>query len=420
MNKYYIWTIGCQMNTADSERLASALEYSGLTSVDTHDKADVIVLNSCVVRQSAEDKVVGTLGMMKAIKRSNPDRVLALMGCMVGPKTDELKARFPYVDVFMKPQEYAPLLDLLSLDTEGCLANLTPIRPDISGYVPVIHGCDLMCTFCIIPFRRGRQVSRPMSDIVREVELLVQRGMREVTLLGQTVDAYGHDLVDETDLADLLYEVSKTDKLVRLGFLTSHPIFMTERIIQAVRDIDKVAERINLPVQSGDDNVLHNMRRRYDLVQYRNLVEKIKSIIPDVSLSTDIIVGFPGESNEEFENTLKLVEDVQFDKIHILKYSERPGTLAARKMVDDVSKEEKQYRFKVLEETQKQISYKKNMSLVGKTLDVLVNGQKGEKWEGRTKSDKLVVFDCNKDFLGEIVNLRIESASAWSLKGALV
>jgi tRNA-2-methylthio-N6-dimethylallyladenosine synthase len=420
MNTYYIWTIGCQMNIADSERLASALEHSGFTPVETHAEADVVVLNSCVVRQSAEDKVVGTLGMMKAAKRSNPNRVLALMGCMVGPKTDELKARFPYVDVFMKPQDYGPLLDLLSLDTEGCLANLTPMRPDISGYVPVIHGCDLMCTFCIIPFRRGRQISRPMTDVVREVELLVERGMREVTLLGQTVDAYGHDLTDEIDLADLLYKVSKTKKLVRLGFLTSHPIFMTERIIQAVRDIDKVAERINLPVQSGDDNVLYNMRRRYDLVQYRNLIDKIRSMIPDISLSTDIIVGFPGETDKEFENTLRLVEDVKFDKIHLAKYSQRPGTLAARKMTDDVSKEEKQYRFKTLEETQKQISYRKNTSLVGKTLNVLVNGRKAGKWEGRTRSDKLVFFDCNNDLLGQLVDLRIESVSPWSLQGTMV
>ena len=419
MNTYYIWTIGCQMNTADSERLASALEYSGLTAVETHAEADLIVLNSCVVRQSAEDKVVGTLGMMKAAKSSNPDRVLALMGCMVGPKADELKARFPYVDVFMKPQDYGPLLDFLSLDTEGCLANLTPIRPDISGYVPVIHGCDLMCTFCIIPFRRGRQVSRPMAEVVREVELLVERGMREVTLLGQTVDAYGHDLSNDIDLADLLYKVSKTEKLLRLGFLTSHPIFMTERIIRAVKDIDKVAERINLPVQSGDDNVLHNMRRRYDLIQYRHLIEKIRSIIPDVSLSTDIIVGFPGETNREFENTLRLIEDVEFDKIHLAKYSQRPGTLAARKMTDDVSKEEKQYRFKALEETQKQISYRKNMSLIGTTLDVLVNGRKGDKWQGRTRADKLVFFDCNKDLRGQLVDLRIESVSPWSLQAAL-
>ena len=277
MKSYYIWTIGCQMNRADSERLASALERVGLSPVAKATDADVVVLNSCVVRQSAEDKVVGTLGLMTSVKRQRPGQVLALMGCMVGPSAKELQARFHQVDVFMRPQQYGPLLDLLGerfgVDTEGCLSNLVPSRPSVSSHVPVIHGCDLMCTFCIIPFRRGRQVSRPIPEVVQEVGLMAQRGMREVTLLGQTVDAYGHDLEDSRDLADLLKEVSKVPELVRLRFLTSHPIFMTDRIIQAVRDVDKVCEHINLPVQAGDDEVLARMRRRYREEDYRRLID---------------------------------------------------------------------------------------------------------------------------------------------------
>ena len=208
MNTFHIWTVGCQMNQADSQRLGSALEQLGLHSVDKANDADVVVLNSCVVRQSAEDKVTGHLGAMVPLKKQHPDRLVALMGCMVGPKTDQLASRFPHVDVFMRPQQYEPLLELvgqrLGLDWEGCVGSLAPNQPDVTCYVPIIHGCDLMCTFCIIPYRRGRQVSRPLEDLVREVELLVARGVKEVTVLGQTVDAYGHDLPDKPDLADLL------------------------------------------------------------------------------------------------------------------------------------------------------------------------------------------------------------------------
>ncbi len=269
MESYYIWTIGCQMNVADSERLAGALEHLGLRPVDAPKDADVVVLNSCVVRQSAEEKVLGNLRLMKPLKTSNPDRVLALMGCMVGPKTDDLKARFPYVDTFMRPQQYGPLLDLLGerlgLDWEGCVGELTPPRPSVSCHVPIIHGCDLMCTFCIIPYRRGRQVSRPISELVREVENLVGRGVKEVTLLGQTVDAYGLDLPEQPDLADLFYALNSIDGLARIRFLTSHPSFMSQRIIDSIADLDKVCEHINLPVQAGDDQVLARMRRRYSV-----------------------------------------------------------------------------------------------------------------------------------------------------------
>ena len=422
MNSYYIWTIGCQMNKADSEHLAGALEHMGLEPVAKASDADVVVLNSCVVRQSAEDKVVGTLGLIKSVKERKRGQVLALMGCMVGPKTQELKMRFPYVDVFMRPQEYQPLLELLGhrlgVDSDGCLANLTAPRPSVSSCVPVIHGCDLMCTFCIIPYRRGRQVSLPIPEVVREVELLVQRGVKEVTLLGQTVDAYGHDLLEPCDLADLLYEVSAIEGLVRLRFLTSHPVFMTDRIIQAVKNIDKVCEHINLPVQAGDDEVLLRMRRRYNEDDYRRLVERIRSVIPEVSLSTDVIVGFSGETREQYERTVKLVEDLAFDKVHVAAYSTRPGTIAHRKMADDVAQEEKERRFKTLEEVQKGLLQKRNQRLLGTTVEILVDGRKNGKWQGRTRGDRLVFFQDERERLGELVQVRIESTSPWSLQGA--
>ena len=412
------------MNKADSERLGVALGALGLSSVTDADEADVIVLNSCVVRQSAEDKVVGTLGFMKSVKKRNPDKIVALMGCMVGASSKDLKKRFPHVDVFMRPQQYGPLIDLLGqrmeLDTEGCLVGLVPTNPDVNGFVPVIHGCDLMCTFCIIPFRRGRQISRPMAEIVSEVELMTRRGMREVTLLGQTVDAYGHDFGDSKDLSDLLRQVGSIHDLLRVRFLTSHPLFMSDRIIDAVAEIDSVCEHINLPVQAGDDQVLSQMKRRYTLGEYRRLVDRIRARIPGVSISTDIIVGFPGETARQFRSTVDLLEELQFDKVHLAAYSSRPGTFAARKFPDDVPLVEKRGRMMELEKLQKEIQSRSNARFINQTVEVLVDGNKNGKWKGRTRTDKLVFFEDNRELLGKLVNVRVDNTSAWAMQGILV
>ena len=409
------------MNVADSERLAGALEQLGLTATEKARDADVVILNSCVVRQSAEDKVVGTLGLMKPLKQANKDRVLALMGCIVGPRTDELRARFPYVDTFMRPQQYEPLLDLLGermgLDWEGCVGNLAPVRPAVTSYVPIIHGCDLMCTFCIIPYRRGRQVSRPVHEVVGEVELLVERGVKEVTLLGQTVDAYGHDLSEGCDLADLLYALAPVEGLKRIRFLTSHPMFMSQRIIEAVADLDKVCEHINIPIQAGDDVVLERMRRRYTMKEYLDLLDRIRSTIPGVSLSTDVIVGFPGETREQYQRTVDVVREVEFNKVHVAAYSTRPGTIASRGMPDDVPAEEKSYRLKELDRVQAEILTRKNSTLLGQSVEILVDGRSKGRWQGRTKSDKLVFFEDEEAHLGDVVDIEITKTSPWSLQG---
>lgn len=424
METFYIWTIGCQMNQADSERLGSALEQLGLNSVEKASEADVIVLNSCVVRQSAEDKVAGNLGMMQPLKKQRPDRVLALMGCMVGPQTHELRHRFPYVDVFMRPQEYGPLLDLVAqnqgVDWEGCVGALAPAQPNITCHVPIIHGCDLMCSFCIIPYRRGRQVSRPVDEVAQEVKLLVKRGVKEVTMLGQTVDAYGQDLPGQPDLADLLTELDGISGLARVRFLTSHPSFMSQRIIQTVADLPKVCEHINLPAQAGDDAVLSRMRRPYTQAEYRELVQRIRDTVPGVSLSTDIIVGFPGETEGQYQRSLELVSDLRFDKVHCAAYSTRPGTIASRSMDDDVPQEEKVRRMKELDQLQEEILGEINASLVEKEVEVLVDGFKKGKWQGRTRTDKLVFFQNDGDWLGRLVNVEINKSSPWSLQGTLV
>ena len=412
------------MNKADSERLGSALEQLGLHPVDRADEADVVVVNSCVVRQNAEDKVVGTLTSMAPLKTKQPERVLALMGCMVGSQTTELSKRFPYVDVFMRPQQYGPLLDLLGerleLDWEGCVGPLAPLRPDVTCYVPIIHGCDLMCSFCIIPYRRGRQVSRPVDEVVQEVGLLAARGVKEVTLLGQTVDAYGYDLADKPDLAELLRRLNDVCGLERIRFLTSHPSFMSDPILEAVAGLPKVCEHINLPVQAGDDQVLSRMRRPYTRGEYEDLVHRVRDVIPGVSVSTDIIVGFPGETEQQFQRSLDLVSELRFDKVHCAAYSTRPGTTADRSMPDDVTNEEKKRRCEGLEQLQEEIQTQINSALVGHQEEILVEGRHKGKWQGRTRSNKLVFFQDDGDRLGQLVNLTIDRATPWSFQGTLV
>jgi len=412
------------MNKADSDNLGSALEQMGLVQVSEKALADVVVLNSCVVRQSAEDKVTGTLRAMKLVKQNKPESVLALMGCMVGPKSDQLQEQFPYVDFFMRPQRFEPLLaeigDRIGVDWQGCVRNLVVSKPSVSAYVPIIHGCDLMCTFCIIPYRRGRQVSRTVQDILSEVKLLVERGIKEVTVLGQTVDAYGYDLPDKPNLAVLLEELNFVDGLDRIRFLTSHPNFMTDDIIDVVKNAEKVCEHINLPIQSGDDDMLKVMRRRYTLNDYMVLIDKIRDKIPDVAISTDIIVGFCDESKKQFENTVELIQNIKFDKVHVSAYSTREGTIASRKMIDNVSTDEKKLRKKIIDEVQRDIQLDKNQKFIGECLEVLVDGRERGKWKGRTRSDKLVFFEDSRDMLGNFVKIQITEGSPWSLQGILV
>jgi len=411
------------MNTADSDRLGAALEQLGVQQVEKAADADVIVLNSCVVRQGAEDKVVSNLAWMAPLKKEQPERIIALMGCMVGPTSDELANRFPYVDVFMRPQQFEPLLEMvgerLGVDWEGCIGPLAPNRPDISCHVPIIHGCDLMCTFCIIPYRRGRQVSRPVEEVALEVEILAARGVKEVTLLGQTVDAYGYDLPDQPNLADLFTRLDQIGGIERIRFLTSHPKFMTQNIIQAVADVPKVCEHINLPVQAGDDGILDEMRRQYSRADYISLVGRIRETMPDVALNTDIIVGFPGETEEQFQRTMDLLAELRLDKVHCAAYSTRPGTIASRTMEDAVPEEEKTTRRQRIDQQQEKIQTEINAKLMGTYVEVLVEGRRKGKWQGRTRSHKLVFFEDEAYHLGNLVQVKIERSSPWSLQGTL-
>ncbi|MDM8000296.1 MAG: tRNA (N6-isopentenyl adenosine(37)-C2)-methylthiotransferase MiaB [Dehalococcoidia bacterium] len=420
MRRYYIWTIGCQMNKADSQQVANYLERAGLSEARSAGEADLIVLNSCVVREHAETKVVNKLNSLRGLKKSRPEVTIALTGCMVGSQPDHLKGRFPWVDLFFRPQQWEVLSKwgeawgLPGMDAEE---DLIPHTPCVTAYVPVIHGCDSFCSYCIVPYRRGRARSRNPDEILRHVQELVQHGTKEVILLGQIVDAYGQDLPSEVDLADLLAALNRIEGLLRIRFLTSHPSYMSRRLISAVADLDKVCEHISLPIQAGDNGILAAMKRGYTREQYGELVKEIRCTIPGVALSTDVIVGFPGETNEQFTRTLEVLERTRFDKVHIAAYSPRPETTAARNLKDDLRPEEKEARRAQAESLQNRIAAQINAALLGQTVEVLVEGQQKGKWCGRTRGDKLVFFTGNAGVIGRLVNVRIEKTSAHALQG---
>ena len=419
MKCYYLWTIGCQMNDADSWRIAEELQNLGYAATRRPEEADVIVLNTCVVRQSAEDKVYGRLSSLKPIKQRRPQTILALMGCAVEEDTSSLQQRFPYVDLFVRPSDTESLIGFIA-SHDGTADHLHPassIQHPVSCYVPVMYGCDHLCTYCIVRLRRGRQRSKRPAEIVDEIQCLVERGTREVVLLGQNVDAYGHDLPDQPTLASLLEAVHEIDGLRRIRFLTSHPADMADELIEAVADLPKVCEHIEIPVQSGDDEILTRMLRRYTMAQYRELVGKIRERIPNVGLVTDVIVGFPGETEKQFMNTYDLLREIRFDVVHVAAYSPRPGT-AANRLPDDVPLQEKERRREAVEELQRQIAGEINALLLGQTIEVLVEERHKGKWRGRTRTNKLVFFEDEGDWRGKLVQIQITWTGPWSMQGS--
>jgi tRNA-2-methylthio-N6-dimethylallyladenosine synthase len=413
MPKYHIWTIGCQMNRAESARLASRFEELGYEATDKVAEADLIVLNSCVVRQSAENRVINQLYKLRQLKKEKPDTLLALTGCLVNSATDRLQKSYPHIDHFFRAGDYPPWLE------KPAGLSLPQCSPP-SVYVTIIQGCDNFCSYCIVPYRRGRERSRPVSEITGEVRELVRRGAREVTLLGQNVDSYGHDLPDRPDLADLLFELNEIDGLARLRFLTNHPKDMTEKLIDTVASLDKVCEQISLPVQAGSDRILRAMKRGYTVAQYRRLIACLREKIPSAAISTDVIVGFPSESEEEFRQTLDLLSGIKFDTVHVAAYSPRAGTIAAREFEDDIPLPEKKERLNKVEELQEKIQTEINARLPGRTVEILVEGRQRGKWYGRTRTDKLVFFNSGRDWLGELVKIRIDKTGPWSLQGKII
>jgi tRNA-2-methylthio-N6-dimethylallyladenosine synthase len=413
MSRYYIWTIGCQMNKAESERLGNFFEQLGYQPTAFAEEADIIVLNSCVVRQSAEDRVINKLDALKPLKKARPGVTLALTGCLVDSDTDQLKKNFPHVDYFFKPGEHPYWLE----KTDWGQVLLQHTSPSV--YVPIMQGCNNFCSYCIVPYRRGREKSRPVAEISCEVRELISRGAREVILLGQNVDSYGHDLPGKPDLADLLKELNCISGLTRLRFLTNHPKDMNIKLIEAVASLDKVCEMICLPIQSGNNDILKLMKRGYTVEHYRQLITEIRRKIPGVALSTDVIVGFPSESEEQFVETYNLLSELKFDTVHVAAYSPRPGTIAAKELEDNIPGSEKKRHLQMVEKLQEGIAAEINARLMGRTVEILVEGKKKGNWQGRTRSDKLVFFSDDGEHLGQLVNVRIEKTSPWSLKGKI-
>jgi len=407
------------MNDADSARAAEALEQRGFERVEDPHKADVLLLNTCVVRQSAEDKVRGHLASLKAVKRRRPDALLAVMGCFVDD-AQILHQQYPYVDIFLRPSDVEGFVkavkERLALGDKWVKP---PLPAPVSAYVPIVYGCDHFCTYCIVRLRRGKQRSRPPEEIIAEVEDLVKRGAREVTLLGQNVDSYGRDLPGKPDLADLLEAIHPIKGLWRIRFLTSHPADMSQKLIEAVATLPKVCEHLEIPVQSGDDTILKRMVRGYTVAQYKELVRRIRETIPGVSLATDVIVGFPGETEEQFMNTYRLLGEIRFDVVHVAAYSPRPGTAASR-LKDDVPPEEKKRRLRLIEELQEKISSEINAGLLGKEVEILVEGRRKGRWFGRTRTNKLVFFEDPENWQGQMVIVKVEEAGPWSLRGRLI
>ena len=423
MTSFYVWTIGCQMNDADATRVHAGLVGMGWHPVESTAEADLVVLLTCVVRQSAEDRVLGRLTSLRRLKSDRPHAVLIVMGCLVDDPL-ALKERFPYVDAFYRPSDLDGLLQYVRGTASEHAATYSNVAlsaelPTVCALVPISYGCDHHCTYCIVRLRRGGQRSRPLPDITAEVQVLVDRGAREVTLLGQNVDAYGQDLNGKApDLADALGALSGIGSLWRIRFLTSHPAHISDKLIGTVARLPTVCPHFELPVQSGDDRVLQRMGRNYTVASYRELVERIRRTVPGSSIATDVIVGFPGESTAQFQGTFDLLSSIRFDAVHIAKYSPRTGTPAAR-LPDDVSPEDKERRRVALEELQTRIARAGNQTLLGQCTQVLIDDRQRGRWKGRTVNNKLVFFEDEGDWRGRIAVVRVTWAGAWSLRGTL-
>jgi tRNA-2-methylthio-N6-dimethylallyladenosine synthase len=427
------------MNAADSQRVAATLEALGYTSSGQAEQADVIVLNTCVVRQSAEDKAIGRLTSLKGVKRKNPRVIINLMGCMVGIQgSAHLAEQYPYVDVFSPPSDPLPLVEYLmggvqrhetrrreaidALQDEESAFRLpaSSAGKAVSVFLPAVLGCSHACSYCVIPLRRGREASRKPEEILADARKLVSQGVKEVTLLGQIIDRYGLDLEGQPSLSQLLRDLHAIEELARIRFLTSHPNWMYDELLDTVASLPKVMPHFELPIQAGDDGVLRRMRRGYSVEKFMFIVEKIRARFDDVSIATDLIVGFPGESEAQFKNSVHALERLRPDMTHAARYSPRPGTASALNMEDDVPPAEKMRRFRVIEKMQERISSEINLAYVGRTSEVLFEGRSKNRWRGRTPTNKLVFAESEENLLGQVRMVRISWAGPWSMIGTAV
>jgi len=428
--RVYIETYGCQMNEADTEIVVSILQSTGYVRTDKLSTADVLLVNTCAVRENAEQRVIGRLGDFNHQKKINPNVIVGVLGCMAKHIRNDIMVMGDFIDLIVGPDEYRKLPALIesALEGEKGIAvklsrvenydGITPFRTDgLSAWISIMRGCDKFCSFCVVPFTRGRERSRTLSNIIKEVEYLSSRGFKEITLLGQNVNSYNDN---KCDFADLLLMVSGINEKMRIRFMTSHPQDMSEKLIEAIASRENICNYIHLPVQSGSDRILNLMNRNYSADHYRNLVKRIKKAIPTVSLSTDIITGFPTETEEDHVKTLDLLKEIRFDGAFTFKYSPRENTKAWN-MNDDVQEEEKVRRLCEIIDLQRSISLIQNKAIVGQTVEVLIEGpskKSGADYCGRTDTNKMVIFPKNGDLIGEYKNIHIERVNSATLFGA--
>ncbi len=434
--KVKMLTYGCQMNFSDAERMTGELARIGYEETEDMNEADLIMINTCAVRETAEDKVYGKIGEIKGLKRQNPNLILGITGCMAQKEGEKLIKRAPHIDFVLgtnKIQQVVATVQALEneearhiVDTSINEAEMPEDmainrKTALSAWIPIMYGCNNFCTYCIVPYVRGRERSRLPEDIIAEIKEVVAQGFKEVTLLGQNVNSYGKDHKKAT-FAELLAMVDDIEGIERVRYMTSHPKDLSDEVIEVIKNSKHICTHFHLPVQYGSDNMLKRMNRVYTVAKYKETVRKIREAIPDCSLTTDLIVGFPGETEEEFQQLMEFIAEIRYDAAYTFIYSKRSGTPAAE-MPDQIDDECKHQRLNRLMELQNKISLEINQSLEGKIMEVMVEGpsQNNEAvWSGRTSSNKLVLWNHGEEKIGDLINVRITQPQTWVLKGERV
>ena len=437
--KYYTITYGCQMNESDTERINGQLEELGYRPAEEMEDADIVIMNTCSVRQNAEEKVYGKIGEIKKLKDKNPDMLLGITGCMAQENKGKLIERMPIIDFVIGPYHIHDLKDIVSKEnargghvvkTERNqhsvedYSELKSVRKSkIFAWVPIMQGCNKFCTYCIVPYVRGREISRTIDDISNEIQTLADEGYKEVTLLGQNVNSYGLDFRNGTDFGDLIRAIDKIDDIERVRYMTSHPRDMTFEMIDAMAESSKVVRHMHLPVQHGSNEMLKKMNRGYTIEHFKELLSYVRSKMPDIVVTTDLITGFPGETEEMHQETLALLKEVRFDSAYTFIYSPRTGTPAAR-MEDQIDSDTKHRRLQELMDVENEISLELNKEMEGKTYSIIVEGpskQDPMNWYGRTSGNKMILFPYKEGIsVGDTVDVKVDTAQTWVLKGELI
>lgn len=429
--KFHIHTFGCQMNVHDSEKIAGMLSGSGYQEAGGPNDADVIVFNTCSIREKAEQKFYSELGRLKKAKQYNPDLKIAIAGCIAQQEKEILFKRFPYVDYIFGPNNIDNLqgwIDGQNIhssfeDNYEYHTKILPVKRDgqVRAWVSIMYGCDNFCTYCIVPYTRGREKSRPAADIYKEVKLLSESGYKEITLLGQNVNSYGKNSPGNVDFTDLLIKLHEINGIQRIRFVTSHPRDLSEKLINAIKDMPKVCEHLHLPIQSGSDRILESMNRGYTYKKYKEKIDSLRAAVPGMAVTTDIIAGFPGETEADFQLTLNALSEIEYDGIFAFKYSKRPGT-GAIQLNDHVDEKIKSERLSRILELQEGITYKKNVRIEGNVVEVLVEGKSEgdpEKMTGRTATNKIVNFYGDDKLVGLLLKINVLEAKQHSLYGEI-